>query len=254
MSKTHRSQELVKPSSRGLGYVGLGWALSYLPIHVYWAVGGLTSSIGITGAQPAWRAANWGACVVIVGAGLTCLSLEQPWGRILPHAVRYGTAWVGGLFGIAHWVLYTSFCSLRLAGVVGYPSGHPTAAQLRRFDWANLAYFELWFGVMGVLLIVCAQRSRRRERLSERRPISAWRRVGTVFTLAGLATVVWGVFTFDAWLFAGYGPAALGAGLLILLNTDQERTNNEGPHLGVPRRGLGHRLRRPARVLGDRSH
>ncbi|HEY2520780.1 MAG TPA: hypothetical protein VGJ19_11750 [Streptosporangiaceae bacterium] len=34
-----------------------------------------------------------------------------------------------------------------------------SAEQLRAFDWANLGYFELWFGVMGALLIVCASRS-----------------------------------------------------------------------------------------------
>ena len=43
-------------STRNLGYLGLGWALAYIPVHVYWALGGLSTPIGITGHQPgsAW--------------------------------------------------------------------------------------------------------------------------------------------------------------------------------------------------------
>lgn len=204
-------------SHRTIGYVGFGWALSYVPIHVYWALGGLTTSFGIVDMQPGWAAANWGACLMIVGAGLTCLSLEQRWGRLLPHAVRYGTAWLGGVFGLAHWLLFTVECGLRVSGVIDYPSGHSTPAQQRAFDWANLGYFELWFGVMGVLLIVCAQRSRARQRLVEHTPASSLLRVATVLTLAGLAAVVWGIFTFNPWIFVGYGPTLFGVGVLTLI-------------------------------------
>jgi hypothetical protein len=45
---------------------------------------------------------------------------------------------------------------------------------------------------------------------------SGWRRGGTALTLAGLVTVIWGVFTFDPWTFAGYGPVLMAAGLLTL--------------------------------------
>jgi hypothetical protein len=44
------------------------------------------------------------------------------------------------------------------------------------------------------------------------RPI---RRVGIAASLAGLAVLLWGVFTFDPWTFAGLGPAVLGVGLLL---------------------------------------
>ena len=105
--------------------------------------------------------ANWGACVVIAGAALTCLTLTQRWGAALPAGLRRGTAWVGGVFGLAHWALYTTYCALRVAGAVGYPGdGDLTGPQMRNFDWANLGYFELWFGIMGVLLIACARRNK----------------------------------------------------------------------------------------------
>ena len=77
--------------------------------------------------------------------------LTQRWGAALPPSLRRGTAWVGGVFGLANWALYTTYCALRVAGVVGYPGdGDLTGQQMRNFDWANLGYFELWFGIMGV--------------------------------------------------------------------------------------------------------
>lgn len=203
-----------------LGYAGLAWALSYVPIHVYWALGGLTSSIGITGSTPNFRVANWGACVVIVGAGLTCLALVQRWGDVLPRALRHGAAWVGGVLGIAHWLIFSVMSALRLLGVFGHATGDAAMlAQMHHYDWANLLYFEPWFGVMGALLIACSRYAARRDRASGagKPPASAWRHVGTALTLAGIAVVVWGVFTFDPWVFAGYGPALMAAGVLTLV-------------------------------------
>jgi hypothetical protein len=212
--------------TRILGTAGLLWALAYVPIHVYWALGGTSTPIGITGDQPGFRLANWGACVVIVGAGLTCLSLTRSWGEALPGALRRGTAWVGGLFALAHWLLYTTFCALRLAGVVGYPTDtDPSQPQLRSFDWANLGYFELWFGVMGVLLVACARRSKALATVRRPRPPTRTDRLSTALILAGIALVLWGVFTFDPWTFAGSGPAVLGAGLLLALATNRLRKN-----------------------------
>lgn len=205
-------------STRTLGRVGMAWALAYLPIHVYWALGGTSTPIGITGDQPGFRAANWGACVVILGAGLTCLSLTAPWGEVIPAGLRRGAAAIGGVLGLLHWLLYAGYSTLRVAGLVGYPSdAHATAAQLRRFDWANLGYFELWFGVMGVLLLVCARRHRRLELVRGRPlPLTWAERTATALCLAGIAVIVWGVFAFNGWLFAAAGPVVLAAGLLAL--------------------------------------
>lgn len=212
-------------STRTVGYLGFGWAVSYLPIHIYWALGGLSTPIGITGHQSGFRAANWGACVVILGAGLTCLSLTQPWGSALPAGLRRGTAWVGGVFGLAHWCLYSGYCAMRVSGLVGYPRDSDlTVQQLRRFDWANLGYFELWFGVMGVLLIVCARRSKSVERRVIQLRADGPRHAGTALSLAGIGLVIWGVFTFDPWLFAGCGPAVLAAGVLTLAVAGRERS------------------------------
>jgi hypothetical protein len=284
---------------RWLGYAGFGWALSNIPIHIYWALGGLTTSIGITTSGHDFRIANWGASLVILGAGLTCLALVQRWGEVLPRALLHGTAWVGGVLGIVHSLAFGTGEVLRLAGIVSYPDRTDfTLRQLQNFDWANLLYFEPWFAVMGVLLIGSSLSARRRARAAAAdtgsssrmwtrrvgwaRPVSVavlgiaallhlawasgaglliparagdaaprlvelgqigsyrladsvaaallaalalavargwpvgWRLGGTTLTLAGLFTVIWGVYTFDPWTFAGYGPALIAAGLLTL--------------------------------------
>jgi hypothetical protein len=76
---------------------------------------------------------------------------------------------------------------------------------------------------MGVLLIACARRSRALATL--RRPLRPTRadRVSTGLILAGIAVVVWGVFTFDPWTFAGFGPTVIGAGLLLSLSAYQKK-------------------------------
>lgn len=215
--------------TRRLGYAGLGWALTYLPIHVFWALGGRTAWLGITESGADWRAANWGACVVIVGAGLTCLALTTRWGAVVPRGLLRGTAWVGGVAGITHWAVFSTLCALRLAGAVGYPhtSTYPVAA-MRHYDWANLFYFEPWFGIMGILLIAGARVAipRARGATSASQAPAPMRRLGTVLTVAGVAVVLWGVFTFDPRIFAGYGPALVAAGLLVLAIDRRRIPNN----------------------------
>jgi hypothetical protein len=228
-------------ATRRLGYVAAAWAATYVPIHVYWALGGTSTPLGITGERPGFQAANWGASLVIAGAGLTCLSLTSPWGARLPVGLRRGLAWVGGVAGLVHWLLYTVASTLRLTGVVGYPAdGGVTAAQLRRFDWVNVGYFELWFGVMGVLLLACVRRNRvlePSERHGALAPGERHRRrpgatgVATALMLAGAATVLIGVFTFQPWVFAAWGPALLAGGALVAVSANRRRDSDEANSL-----------------------
>lgn len=139
-----------------------------------------------------------------------------------------GTAWVGGMAGITHWAVFSTLCALRLAGAVGCPhsSTYPVVA-MRHYDWANLFYFEPWFGIMGILLIAGARVAipRARGATSASQAPAPMRRLGTVLTVAGVAVVLWAVFTFDPRIFAGYGPALVAAGLLVLA-IDRRRTPN----------------------------
>ena len=53
-------------------------------------------------------------------------------------------------------------------------------------------------------------------------------RFGTGLSLTGIAVVVWGVFTFHPWVFAGWGPAVLAAGLAILILGNRTSGHREG--------------------------
>jgi hypothetical protein len=159
------------------------------------------------------------ACIVLVGAGLTCLSLVQPWGRLLPRVLRHGLAWVGGVFGIVHALLFGVTALLRMGAVLPYP--HSTGAgvtvtELRHFDLANVLYFEPWFAIMGALLIGTSVHAGRR-RLGEPTTSAPTAWLPTVLLMAGVCAVVAGTFTFQVWLFAGAGPVLVAAGALLLL-------------------------------------
>jgi DNA-binding NarL/FixJ family response regulator len=208
--KTHVGRILAKLRLRDR-YVGLCWALSFIPVHVYWAFGGLMRSIGII--KPIEPAANWGACLLIAGAGLTCLSLTLSWGTAVPRGLRLGVAWVGGCFAVAHALVFSTVCALQLAGAIGVSHADGlTASQLHDYDWANLAYFEPWFAVMGLLLIACAARNSEPRTRTQRTPAAT---AGIAVALAGLLTILVGVLTFTPWIFAGLGPALIVAGLII---------------------------------------
>lgn len=175
------------------GYAGFGWALAYIPIHIYWALGGSAAFLGLTHLTPEFAIANWGASVVILGAALVSLALVRPWGRLLPRWALLGAAWIGAAAGILHWAAFTAVAVTRLSGP----------------DWWNLLVFEPWFLLMGVFLIVAAVQSRRLFPRGERRLWSA------ILLLSGLVVVLWGVYSFNLWLFLLYGPAIMLVGLAV---------------------------------------
>ncbi|WP_163509382.1 DUF3995 domain-containing protein [Fodinicola acaciae] len=177
------------------GYAGFWWALAYVPIHVYWAFGGSAAFLGLTRSTPEFALANWGACVVIVGAALVSLALVRDWGRLAPRWALQGTAWIGAVAGILHWAASTTVALTRLSGP----------------DWWNLLVFEPWFLLMGIFLIVAAIQNLRLFPRGER----SGGVVPATFLLGGLIVVLWGVYTFNAWLFLLYGPAIMLAGLVI---------------------------------------
>ncbi|MPZ62823.1 MAG: DUF3995 domain-containing protein [Propionibacteriales bacterium] len=203
--------------SRLLTWAGALWALQYIPIHVYWAMGGTTGFLGIEDLGEDFQTANWAASVVIAGAGLVSLSLVQSWGRLVPSAVRHGLAWVGGIVAIVHGIAFAVPSALRLAGVLDYRTDPDfTSDQLRNLDWANLLYFEPWFTIMGILLIVGSQSVRRHSR-----DVPRDGRVlrGTAYTLliVGIFVAVWGVFTFDVLTYLLPGVVLTAAGFALAL-------------------------------------
>lgn len=204
-------------------YAGAAWASSYLPIHLYWAAGGTSDAIGIHTISNQFALANVAACIVILGAGATCLSLVQQWGSLLPNVLRHGIAWWGGLFGLLHAVVFGGVAVLRLVGAYDYPTvAGTTLSQLHAYDVANLVYFEPWFAVMGALLIASSAYARRHRPARATGP-SAMRSLAAALMFAGVMATVAGTFSFQVWLFAGVGPALLLAGLATLVPTARRR-------------------------------
>lgn len=213
LSITRSAQQ--RRSAVRLGWIGAGWALSYLPIHLYWAAGGTSAAIGIVAGLPSFARANIAACVVILGAGATCLSLVQPWGALLPYGLRHVMAQVGGVLAIAHAVLYGGYSLVQLAGGVTVPSGSSLhAGQLQGFYLANVGYFEPWFLVMGGLLVACSVAGRRGA--LARSPERSGRLVAVLLATGVLVTTI-GVFAFWVWAFAVLGPVLLTLGLALLV-------------------------------------
>jgi hypothetical protein len=198
-------------SPRWGGYAGLVWALAYIPIHIYWALGGSAAFLGLVRTNADFQIANWGASVVLLGAGLTAFALVRPWGRLLPRWGLLGAAWIGAVAGSLHAVAFSVVAVLRLTGALSMP-GYTDV--LRGADLWNLAVFEPWFLIMGVLLAVAAIQN---VRLFGGQPKPAGRRVlralSAICVLTGLVVVLYGVYAFSAITFLLYGPAIMGVGL-----------------------------------------
>ncbi|MGH3095249.1 MAG: hypothetical protein ACRDMV_04525 [Streptosporangiales bacterium] len=203
-----------------VAYAGAAWAASYLPVHLYWASGGAWSTIGIDSVSTRFALANIAACIVIAGAGLTCLSLVQGWGSLLPGWLRHGTAWFGAIFGLLHAAVFGAAAIVRLVDD-HYPAGGTvSAAQLRAYDIANLVYFEPWFAVMGGLLIACSLYGRR-HRLAVSAGHGTYPLLASALLLAGVVACVLGTYAFQVWLFVGVGPALLLAGSAVMVGASR---------------------------------
>ncbi|WP_344309270.1 DUF3995 domain-containing protein [Fodinicola feengrottensis] len=202
-------------TKRWSGYAGLVWALAYIPIHIYWAFGGSAAFLGLARTNADFQIANWGASVVLLGAGLTAFALVRPWGRLLPRWGLLGTAWIGAVAGSLHFVAFTVVVVLRLTGVMAVPDYTPL---LRGADLWNLLVFEPWFLFMGIFLAVAAIQH---VRLFRGQPKPAGgrlaRAVSAILVLGGLVVVLYGVYTFSPLTFLGYGPALMGVGLGVAI-------------------------------------
>jgi len=203
--------------------VGIAWALTYLPIHLYWALSGDVWPMeelpeALEAAQ--WKQANWGASVIIVGAALVCLALDRSWADVLPRLIVLGIGYVGAAFAVLHWLVFSAESALRMVGVVEQP--------VTSFTRWNLFVFEPWFLGMGILLFLAARHRARRPRPeSAAEPASkAARLAGAVsagLILGGVFVVLLGVMIFSVVTFVVIGPAFMLAGLVLQVLLCQRR-------------------------------
>jgi hypothetical protein len=189
---------------------------------VYWAVTGSTTPIGelLGMGESEWQQTNWAASLVLIGAAVFSLALVQRWGRRLPRGVLLGTAWVGAVVAILHWVAFSVQILLNMTGV--------TDGEVTTFHRWNLFVLEPWFLGMGVLLgVAAAQNSRDARAAAVDAPPAVPRSPAAVASVAvalfGLLVILGGVMAFNVWVYAVVGPIILAVGLLGSLATKRVR-------------------------------
>ncbi|WP_234705710.1 DUF3995 domain-containing protein [Bacillus mycoides] len=136
------------------GYATCIWSLLYIPIHVYWAFGGMAWMPGVWKDEAMWEAVNWGASVVLLAAAIFALLLVHPWGQKIPRYLMLTMGWFACILPITHAVYGYVTKGLLLAGII----------HLEFFDfsaWAtvnveyliltDLLLFEPWFLIAGIL-------------------------------------------------------------------------------------------------------
>jgi hypothetical protein len=189
------------PLDPRLAYAACLFTLAYVPIHVVWALGGTLLLPGgdATASLPGLRAANWIVSAFLVVGAIVVLALVRHWGRRIPRALLLVPIYVAAIVCLSHALFGFITKGLYLAGVQGAVSSPMasswTAAERARAIWLDLAVFEPWFLLEGVLLTAVGRQAI--VRLAGRR----WWIVGVVVG-ALLLLVFGGVLAFKGLTFA----------------------------------------------------
>jgi uncharacterized protein DUF3995 len=132
-------------------------ALAAIPVHLYWALGGTWGLPGgaATADLPGIHATNLAVSVLLACGALFLLGLTRPWSRRLPAMLMRAPVWAGAVVCISHALFGIAAKGLYVAGVhaaVSWPEHELTAAQKNLAALRDLAIFEPWFLVLGLLL------------------------------------------------------------------------------------------------------
>ena len=131
------------------------WSLLYMLPHLYWALGGdaLLFMVKPSAAEmDDWRAINWAASVVLMGAALIGTALIWFSARPRLRAVTLVMCVAGAAIAGSHGAFGIIYRALNVAGL-SYIDG--TAFDASRHEWVlwDLFVFEPWFLIEGVLFI-----------------------------------------------------------------------------------------------------
>jgi hypothetical protein len=131
-------------------------AVAGIPIHLYWALGGTWGLPGgaATADLPGLPATNAIVSVLLAVGAALLFGLTRPWARRPPAAVMLAPLWLGSVVCISHGLYGLATKGLYAAGVhsaVSWPEPL-TAAQQNLAALRDLAVFEPWFLVQGLLL------------------------------------------------------------------------------------------------------
>ena len=153
------------PSRRLWAYLAFGFTVAYIPIHLYWALGGTfwLPGGGLDKAtESAVEIADWGVCVLLLIGAAVILLLTRPAGRRVHPALLLAPIWVGAVVCVSHAIYGFITKGLYAAGAHGavhfplVPGVSPAeaAASNHTSTVLDLAVFEPWFLIEGVLLVL----------------------------------------------------------------------------------------------------
>ena len=153
----------ASPARRGplMVYLAALVALAGIPIHLYWALGGIWGLPGgaATAGLPGLHATNAIVSVLLaVGAALV-FGLSRPWARRLPAVVMLTPLRLGSVVSVSHGLYGMVTKALYVAGAhsaVSYPEPL-TAAQKNHSALLDLGVFEPWFLLQGLLLLLAGR-------------------------------------------------------------------------------------------------
>jgi len=132
-------------------------ALAAIPVHLYWALGGTWGLPGgaATAGLPGIRVTNLAVSVLLACGAALLYGLTRPWPRRPPAPLMLAPVWAGAVVCISHGIFGIVTKGLYVAGMhaaVSWPGHDLTAAQKNLAAVRDLAAFEPWFFIQGLLL------------------------------------------------------------------------------------------------------
>ena len=111
-----------EPSRPVWAYWAFWVTVAFIPIHVYWAMGGtfwLPAAALIPANKPAVQVANWGVSVLLAIGAAIVLALARPVGLRVHPALLLAPIWIGSVVCVSHAVFGIITKSLYLGGLDG---------------------------------------------------------------------------------------------------------------------------------------
>jgi hypothetical protein len=164
-NSAHAASEGTLPSRRLWAYLAFGFTVAYIPIHLYWALGGTfwLPGGGLDKAtESAVEIADWGVCVLLLIGAAAILLLIRPAGRRFHPALLLVPIWIGAVVCVSHAIygfITKGLYAAGMHGAVNFPSvpgvsPADAAASNHTSTVLDLTVFEPWFLIEGVLLVL----------------------------------------------------------------------------------------------------
>jgi Protein of unknown function (DUF3995) len=137
-------------------------AVAGIPVHLYWALRGTWGYPGgtATAGLPGLRAVNLVVSALLACGAVYIYGLTRPWARRPPAPLMLAPVWAAAVVCVSHGLFGIATKGLYLAGVksaVNWPEHALTAGQNNLAALHDLAIFEPWFLVLGLLLALAGR-------------------------------------------------------------------------------------------------